>query len=477
MNVEKPNSPTAGQPSKKALLIGIGSELPGGYAALRGPHKDVKDMRQLLIDQYQYQPGDITVLIDEDGIAENLQPTRANILAAMTMLVKDARSNDFFFFHYSGHSTQIPNEDGSEDDGKDECLVPLGGESQMIVDDELNAVLVAPLPVDAHLVAVLDTCHSGSLLDLKHYRSKDTEWVEKGRQRSEAGIAGSDATSTTRRVVQTSRISPTHVSTQRSLIDVVSEAGAQSPSRTKARWKSFATRSIGGTAGQNSAVLRTTVSRLRATSLRCDLRALSDDENAQREPELSAGAELSRIPVAKDDDVKADVVSIAASRDSQRSWEDEKGRSMTAVLIELLKEDPHPSYANLLTRISHATNESSLTRHRKAKLYEAKQKKYQKIVFKRMTKLKRVGSAVSLTAPAACAPGTLRHSATLPIRLVKRTTTRLSVYGRNALMGTFHKCRKMWNEALKAEGGDMDAVQDPELGSSQPLKMQSRLRL
>jgi hypothetical protein len=126
---------------------------------------------------------------------------------------------------------------------------------------------------------------------------------------------------------------------------------------------------------------------------------------------------------------------------------------------------------------SNAAHEFSLTRHRNAKLYEAKKKKYQKKVFKEMTKLKRAGSAMSLTAPATFAPGTLRHSATLPIRLVKRTTTLLSVYGRNALLGAFHKCRKSWNEALNAKGGDMDAVQHPELGSSQPLKMQSRLRL
>ncbi|KAJ7273163.1 caspase domain-containing protein [Mycena rebaudengoi] len=193
-----------------------------------------QDLRTIIPTPYRLQEVDVLV---EQG----LQPTRANILAAITVLVKDAISNAFFFLHYSGHSTQIPNEDGSEDDGMDECLVPLGGESQMIVDDELNAVLAAPLP-DSRLVAVLDTCHSGALLDLKHYRSKDTEWVEKGRQRSEVWITGSDsdATSTTRRAVQISRISPTYVRTQDTLINVGSEVEAQSKSRRKARWKTFA---------------------------------------------------------------------------------------------------------------------------------------------------------------------------------------------------------------------------------------------
>jgi hypothetical protein len=81
--------------------------------------------------------------------------------------------------------------------------------------------------------------------------------------------------------------------------------------------------------------VRTTVSRLRATSLRCDLQALSNDENVLRDAELPAGAERSKVPVAKDDDIKADVVSIAASKDSQLSWEDEKGISMTAVRISV----------------------------------------------------------------------------------------------------------------------------------------------
>ena len=37
----------------------------------------------------------------------------------------------------------------------------------MIVDDELNAVLVNPLPAGAVLTAVVDACHSGSVLDLE----------------------------------------------------------------------------------------------------------------------------------------------------------------------------------------------------------------------------------------------------------------------------------------------------------------------
>ena len=41
----------------------------------------------------------------------------------------------------------------------------------MIVDDELNTFLVNPLPQGCRLHAIVDACHSGSVLDLP-YRSK-----------------------------------------------------------------------------------------------------------------------------------------------------------------------------------------------------------------------------------------------------------------------------------------------------------------
>lgn len=38
----------------------------------------------------------------------------------------------------------------------------------MIVDDELNTFLVNPLPQGCRLHAIVDACHSGSVLDLPH---------------------------------------------------------------------------------------------------------------------------------------------------------------------------------------------------------------------------------------------------------------------------------------------------------------------
>ncbi|KAJ7237996.1 caspase domain-containing protein [Mycena rebaudengoi] len=505
---ETPADSTSCAPNtKKALLIGVGSELSEDYPALRGAHKDVLAMKDLLIAYYGYHPDNINVLMD-DGIADHRQPTRLDILAAIAALVKDAKSKDEIFFHYSGHSTQIPNLDGSEEDGMDECLLLLDGE--MIVDDELKAALVAPLPVDSRLITVLDTCHSGSLLDLKHSKCNRVfiPWKYRGRRCSEAvrnvmvrqgALPDYGVRSTTRRVVQTSRTSATHVRSQSSLISVVCEfqVPSQSPWATR---KTLPTRISGGSAGLTPAVLRTTVSRLRATSLRCGIRSLSDTEiqedleadadiasSNRNKPWLFAEATRCESPVSDfpcdgwcrepghvhaDDDVKADVVSLAASKDSQLSWEDEKGISMTTALIEILKADPHPSFKDLLTRISYAVYDFTAARHYRAKENKTKRKRYEHDLKEKMARLKKAGSTVSLSESGASstiwAPSVAVRYNTFSH--LSRKASLLSVVGRSA----FHTTWQSWNGARKAKGGNMDDVQTPQLASPQPLNMERR---
>ncbi|KAJ6514328.1 caspase domain-containing protein [Mycena vitilis] len=154
---------TPDPPKRKALLIGITSA-GEGYATLKGPHGDVRAMQKLLVEQYAYREADIVMLLDSPDGEERTQPTRVNILRAIDDLVRGAKKGDRFFFHYCGHTTQIENRSNSEEDGMDECLVPVDGEANKILDNELRRHLVAALPVGSHLVAVFDSCHSASLL-------------------------------------------------------------------------------------------------------------------------------------------------------------------------------------------------------------------------------------------------------------------------------------------------------------------------
>jgi len=56
---------------------------------------------EFLIRNYDFKRNNCKILTD-DSKDETLIPTRENILNVMKWLVKDAKSGDSFFFHYSG---------------------------------------------------------------------------------------------------------------------------------------------------------------------------------------------------------------------------------------------------------------------------------------------------------------------------------------------------------------------------------------
>ncbi|KAH8814563.1 caspase domain-containing protein [Flagelloscypha sp. PMI_526] len=157
-------------PVKKALLIAICSTThEENFPTLNGPKEDIERFRTLLLNQYGYDPENITVMSDQDPeCPERLQPTKVNIMRELKSFTADVRPGDEFVFQYAGHSHQRDNLDNTEEDGMDELMVTMDGEE--IVDDDLNYYLVKALIPGCSLVAVLDTCHSQSLLDLDHHR-------------------------------------------------------------------------------------------------------------------------------------------------------------------------------------------------------------------------------------------------------------------------------------------------------------------
>lgn len=94
-------------------------------------------------------------------------PNKHNIRMALFWLVNGCQPGDSLVFHYSGHGSRQRNYNGDEVDGYDETLCPLDFETQgMIVDDEINTTIVRPLPRGVKLHAIIDSCHSGTVLDL-----------------------------------------------------------------------------------------------------------------------------------------------------------------------------------------------------------------------------------------------------------------------------------------------------------------------
>nr|QBK90494.1 MAG: caspase [Pithovirus LCPAC103] len=144
---------------KQALLIGI--NYIGTRGELRGCINDIQNVHDMLLSR-SYSEHNITVLTD---LTEE-KPTRANIIHHFKKLIYNSASQ--LYFHYAGHGSQIRDTDGDEEDGLDECLIPVDYKSAgVIVDDELKEILML-LRADQKLFAVMDCCHSGTGLDLRY---------------------------------------------------------------------------------------------------------------------------------------------------------------------------------------------------------------------------------------------------------------------------------------------------------------------
>ncbi|KAJ7162317.1 caspase domain-containing protein [Mycena filopes] len=377
---------------KKALLVGIcDSKTPTkDYPKLKGSHDDVRSLRELLIQCYGYKAEDITMLLD--GVPGCAEPTRDNILSAIKSLVKDARAGDHFCFHYCGHSTQVINRTLTEDDGMDECIVPYDGEGKIILDNELNEHLVKPLPAGSYLVAVLDTCHSGTLLDLKHGQCNHNQvhipWISRGKTvneeprrvrvpvRRNGGIFSSARAATTSRT--SSRLLAQRDEINMNLICRSPAHTTDGATRNPTRTYTYRSRAVSVAPGEKENDAGVPVGAAAHTdpdpSLRGKFWVLTEQEGGDERRCDSPIAMFSCngfcrdvTPVAADcneqDVVKADVVSLASCADSERTFEDKDGKSMTASLVEILRRDPNQSVKQVLTLISHAMYTKALLRH------------------------------------------------------------------------------------------------------------------
>ncbi|XP_006365337.1 metacaspase-1-like [Solanum tuberosum] len=167
-------SPTAGQKiqpppafgRKRALIIGI--TYKNTKDELQGCINDAKCMKFLLVNRFKF-PQEAVIMLTEEERDPHRIPTIRNIRKAIYWLMQGVKAGDSLVFHFSGHGLQQRNYTLDEVDGYDETLCPLDYVKKgMIVDDELNATLVRPLPRGAKLHAIIDACHSGTMLDLPY---------------------------------------------------------------------------------------------------------------------------------------------------------------------------------------------------------------------------------------------------------------------------------------------------------------------
>ncbi|KAJ1402232.1 Caspase-like domain superfamily [Sesbania bispinosa] len=150
--------------NKRAVLCGVSYSKK--KFKLKGAINDINNMRELLIKNFKFPNECIRVLTEQEKNA-NLIPTKHNILESLRWLVKDCQAGDSLVFYFSGHGLQQPDFKEDEIDGFDETLCPVDFMKEgMIIDNDINSTIVWPLKKGVTLHAIVDACHSGTILDL-----------------------------------------------------------------------------------------------------------------------------------------------------------------------------------------------------------------------------------------------------------------------------------------------------------------------
>jgi hypothetical protein len=141
--------------AKKAVLIGINRyRIPG--ADLRGCVNDVKNMQSVLTRSYGFKGDDITVLTD-------FAATKKGIESAIRKLVQGGRKGDVLLVHFSGHGSNVPDNDGDEADDRDEILCPTDLDWKNPMRDDWLRKTFDSMRAGVSLTVITDCCHSGTI--------------------------------------------------------------------------------------------------------------------------------------------------------------------------------------------------------------------------------------------------------------------------------------------------------------------------
>ena len=140
--------------AKRALLIGINKYQIAG-ADLRGCVNDVKDLAAALVEFHGFKRGDIEVLTDAAATKKAMQ-------SGIQKLVREAKKGDVALLHYSGHGSNVPDDNSDEADGRDEILCPTDLNWDDPFRDDWLRKTFDGIRSGVSFTAIMDCCHSGT---------------------------------------------------------------------------------------------------------------------------------------------------------------------------------------------------------------------------------------------------------------------------------------------------------------------------
>ena len=160
----------SGKGTARALLVGI--NYVGEENQLSGCHNDVRNMHRYLTEVAGFDADNVTMLMDDGDCP---LPSKANIIEAWKELAEDSKAGDSVFFHFSGHGGRVRDSNRSEkDSGHGETIVPADYKNAgQICDDDMYNALCKKMPKGVIVTCLMDSCHSGTVLDLPYVFKAD----------------------------------------------------------------------------------------------------------------------------------------------------------------------------------------------------------------------------------------------------------------------------------------------------------------
>ena len=141
--------------AKRAVLIGINKyQMPG--ADLQGCVNDVKNLSGALKTYYGFADKDMTTLTDA-------QATKKAMERAIKKLIRSGKKGDVLLLHYSGHGSNVPDDNGDEADHRDEILCPTDLDWKNPFRDDWLRKTLGKLRSGVNLTVIMDCCHSGTI--------------------------------------------------------------------------------------------------------------------------------------------------------------------------------------------------------------------------------------------------------------------------------------------------------------------------
>jgi hypothetical protein len=143
----------------RALVVGVEKYGDSRVPETPGCVQDALKTAEFLKSRYGFAASAIKILTNEQATTANIEQEFRH------WLIEGSQPGDRVFFLYAGHGSQLPDDNGDEQDGLDETIAPYDvnpqtgiGEIRDDVFDEMIALLSG-----RRAVLVFDSCHSGTI--------------------------------------------------------------------------------------------------------------------------------------------------------------------------------------------------------------------------------------------------------------------------------------------------------------------------